>query len=148
MTATARSLKRNNSHKPSVVLAVVTRRAGDRNLSRRVFFLDVPKVFVEMCGVVIDDPCASPERVGIECRMTIIEAVEFHRMTGSALLIGDLVQIEIDALVLLMTACAVNASGNHLLHRQGSGLRARGQRLRAYSCNIYKPQRALPQDIS
>jgi hypothetical protein len=78
----------------------------------------------EMASVVVYDLCAPLERVVLEFRVIPVEAVELRYMAGVALLVGDLAQLEIGALMLLVAGCAVEATCDHVIGREGGVLRA------------------------
>ena len=61
----------------------------------------------EMAVMVVDDPRAPLERIVFEFRMMAVEAVELHHVARAAFLVGDLAQIEVDALMLLVAGRAM-----------------------------------------
>src|SRR5262249_11938319 len=82
------------------------------------------EVLAEMAGMVVDDPGAPLERIVLEFRVMAVEAVELHHVAGAALLVGDLVQTEIDTLMLLMAGRAVEAVCELVVGRKGDALHA------------------------
>ncbi|MGE0854109.1 MAG: hypothetical protein AB7O44_31615 [Hyphomicrobiaceae bacterium] len=60
--------------------------------------------------------------------MIAVEAVELHHVAGAALLVGDLAQVEVGALMLLMAGRAVEAVCGHVVGREDDVLHARGSR--------------------
>ncbi|WP_333794267.1 hypothetical protein [Hyphomicrobium sp.] len=110
-------------HDALVLAAVVAGRAGIGNALRRIFLRNVRIVLTEMASMVVDDPCAPPEWIGLELRVMAVEAVELHYVAGAALLVGNLVQIEIGALMLLVASRAREAACSHVMGREGGVLR-------------------------
>ncbi|WP_139247843.1 hypothetical protein [Hyphomicrobium sp. CS1GBMeth3] len=98
----ARLVERGDSHDPFVEAAGVACRAGFWDALRRILLRHLRVVLAEVTGVVIDDPRALLERVIIELWVVAVEAVELHDVARAALLVGDLVEFEICALMLLM----------------------------------------------
>ena len=100
-----------------------------------------------MAGVVVDDPRAPLERIVLEFRVMAVEAVELHHVAGAALLVGDLVQIETDALMLLVAGRAIETACDHVMGREGGALRAGRLRLRRLRSDFRQPRGALLQHL-
>ena len=111
------------------------------------FFATSGKCFAEMAGMVVDDPCAPLERIVLEFRVMAVEAVELHHVAGVALLVGDLVQIEIDALMLLVAGRAIETACDHVMGREGDALRAGPLRRRRPRSDFRQPLGALLQHL-
>src|SRR5262249_14307770 len=117
-------LERRHGHDSPVFAAVVTGRAGSGNAPCRILLRYFREVLAEMAGMVEDDPCAPLERIVLEFRVMTREAVELHHVAGAALLVGDLFQIEINALMLLVAGRAIETACDHVMGREGDALRA------------------------
>jgi hypothetical protein len=98
-----------------------------------------------MAGMIVDDPGAPLERIVLEFWVFAVEAVELHHVAGTALLVGDLVQAEIDALMLLVAGRAIKAACDHVMGREGDALRASRLRLRRLRRDFRQPLGALLQ---
>jgi hypothetical protein len=59
-----------------------------------------------MGGVIIDDPCTAIERIILELRVAVVEAVKLKHVARTTLLVGDLAQIGIGAPMLLVASAA------------------------------------------
>src|SRR4029079_11253869 len=137
MAGGAGLLERGHGHDSLVPVAVVTSRAGSGNAPCGILLPHFRVVFAEMAGVVVDDPRAPLERVVLEFRVMAVEAVELHHVAGAALLVGDLVQTEIDALMLLVAGRAIETACDHVMGWEGDALRVgrlRRRRLRGDFC--------------
>ena len=97
--------------------------------------------------MVVDDACALLERIVLEFRVMAVEAVELHDVAGATLLIGDLVQTEIDALMLLMASRAIETACDHVMGREGDALRAGRLRLRRPRSDFRQALGALLQHL-
>ena len=100
-----------------------------------------------MAGVVEDDPRAPLKRKVLELRVVTVEAVELHNMTGAALLVGDLVQIETDALMLLVAGRAVELAFENGGRRKCDVLDARRRWCGDLPGDLRQPLRTLLQNL-
>ena len=131
-------LEPGHAHDPLVVATVVAARAGFGDALCLILLCHLRIMLTEMSSVIVYDPCTPIKRIGIEILVIAVEAVEFHHMTRAALLVGDLFQIEIDALVLLVAGRARESACGHVMGREGDCLRARRWRLRQTRGTFHK----------
>src|SRR5262245_34867568 len=125
MAGAAGLLEGRHGHDALVLAAVVTARAGSGNAPRRILLRHFGEMLTEMAGMVVDDPGAPLERIILKLRVTAVEAVELHHMAGAALLVGELVQLEVDALMFLVAGRAGETVCDHVDGREGEALRTR-----------------------
>src|SRR5262245_6502982 len=147
MAGGASQLERRHGHEPLVLAAVVTGRAGSGNGPCRILLRHFREVLAEVAGMVVDDPCAPPERIVLEFRVMAVEAVELHYVAGAALLVGDFIQIEIDALMLLVAGRAGEAVCDHVVCREGDTLSTGRMRYWRLGSDFYQPLGALLQHL-
>ncbi len=124
MAAAASLVERRDAHDPPVLLAVVAGRAGCGNALCCILLRHFGEVFIEMAGMVVDDPRAPIERIVFELRVVAVEAVELHDMARAALLVRDLAQTEIRPLMLLVAGRASQATRDDIVGREGGVLGA------------------------
>src|SRR5690606_14070231 len=118
MAGAAGLVERSHSHDPPVGAAAVTGRAGSGNAARLPLCHRFREVLAPMAGMIIDDPRATLEWIALEFRVMAVEAVELHHVAGVALLGGDFVQVEVDALMLLVAGRAVETACDHGFRRE------------------------------
>src|SRR5690606_2892021 len=124
MAGGAGLLEWRHGHEPLVLAAAVAGRAGLGNALRRILLRHFRVVLAEMAGMIVDEARAPLERIALEIRVMTIESIEFHNVTGVALLIREFRQIEAGTLVLLVTCGAVEIALGHTTGRKGGILRA------------------------
>ena len=72
-------------------------------------------MLLEVAGMIEIDPGSSPERVVVEFWMIGVKAVKLNTVTRVALRIGHHFQLEIFALMLLVTCCAKHTTRKRAL---------------------------------
>ena len=117
-------LERHHGHDPLVLIAVVTGRTGSGNALCRILLRHFRVVLAKMLSMVENDSRTPLERIVLEFRVMAVEAVELHQVTRAALLVGNSVQIETCALMLLVAGGAIETTCDYIMHWECDALRA------------------------
>ena len=106
----------------------MTCRAGGRDALGAVFLCHLGKVLIEVGGVIVDDWRSVDEGIILELRVVSLEAVELDDMAGPALLVRNVHEIGMCALVFLMARRASDATPSGVMGRKKLALSPSNER--------------------
>ena len=147
MARRARLLERRHGHDALVLAAVVASCARLRNTPSGILLCHFREVLTKMAFVIVDEARALLERILLEFRMIAVEAVELHHVARLALLVGDLVQLELGALMLLVAGRTIEAARRHIVRRESRALSAHRMRRRCFRRDFSQPLCAPLQHV-